>query len=143
MVRHVHSQTTKRRPTKVLSDMPSSKILNPDLLSSSRTKDCETIKDTYQEACNAKQKAKFTSLPNIGNNNYQSNNSNSHGGNNNNKRKKFTKNLYLGNCQHQTKDKSKIWVKRLKLLFKYCFLFHFLLQEQNSHFQVFLYWILS
>ena len=64
--------------------------LKPGLAKFIRDKDCKTIKDTYWEAWNAKQKAKFTSRPNNGNNNSQSNNLNSRGENNNNKHKKFT-----------------------------------------------------
>ena len=89
-VRHAFIQNLKPRLAKFIWD-----------------KDYETIKDTYQEAWNAKQKAKFTSRPNNGNNNSQSNNFNSCGGNNNKKRKKFTNNSYANNCQHQTKEKSK------------------------------------
>ena len=81
--------------------------LKPGLAKFIWDKDCETIKDTYQEARNAKQKAKFTSRPNNGNNNGQSNNFNSCRGNNYNKCKKFTNNSYTNNCRHQPKEKGK------------------------------------
>lgn len=60
-------------------------------------KDCKTIKDTYSEIWNAKQKASFTSCPNNGNKNSQNNNFKSCRGNKNYKHKKFTEISYLGN----------------------------------------------
>ena len=83
-------------------------ILKPGLAKFIRDKDCKTIEDAYQEACNAEQKAKFTTCSYNGNNG-QSFSSN-YWGNNNNKRKKYSE--YNNNRNVQPEDRSKDNSKR-------------------------------